>query len=336
MKKNNLFLLTLFIVSTFTSIGQIKKIKFKDEYEHSSTNTVFPKTLFDYNLNEVNAFDKKKENVCVEYKSQNLEDNTKISIYIYPAFSGYEGRLRNEYLNSLKAINSFSKNKKEFKFDHTKIEDDNYIVNGLKTTFIDDENNNSELSIYECGTWFFKIRITSNKLNTSQIDSLEKEIIKKYNPTNFTKLKPLNLKGKVAIANIATRDSLFLASTIGSALQKLIWCKENISEKERKSGFPDLYLKLHLASINKFIDVEEEKKSFKMRRTELTGKFIDELKLLRSSGFLEEFIMEVYKEIMIVPDDVILDYVGYNEWKKTNTVPEFLFPTLYQDTYEDN
>jgi hypothetical protein len=336
MKKNNIFLLILFLISTFTTIGQIKKIKFKDNYNHSSTNTVFPRTLLDYNLNEVNAFDKKRENVCVEYKSQNPEDNTKISIYIYPAFSGYEGRLRNEYLNSLKAINSFSKNKKEFKFDHTKIEDDNFIVNGLKTTFIDEENNNSELSIYECGTWFFKIRITSNKLNTSQIDSLEKEIIRKYNPTYFTKLKPLNIKGNVTFARIATRDSLFLASTMGSALEKLIWCQENVSEKERKSGFPDLYLKLHLASINKFIDVEEEKKSFKMTRTELTGKFIDELKLLRSSGFLDEFIMEGYEKIMIVPEDVSLDYVGYNEWRKNNTIPEFLFPTLYQDTYGEN
>lgn len=336
MKKAKVFLLTLFVISTFTSIGQIKKIKFNDEYEHSSTNTVFSKTLFDYNLNEVNAFDKKKENVCIEYKSQNPNDNTKISIYIYPAFSGHEGRLRSEYLNSIKAINSISKNKIEFKFEHIKIEDDNFIVNGLKTTFIDDENNNSELSIYECGTWFFKIRITSNKLNISQIDTLEKEIIKKYNPTNFTKLKPLNLKGSVAIAKVATRDSLFLASTIGSALEKLIWSKENVTEKERKSGFPDLYLKLHLASINKFIDIEEEKKSFKMTRTELTGKFIDDLKLIRNSSFLEEYIMEGYEKIMIIPDDIILDYLAYNEWKKNNTIPEFLFPNLCQDTYQAN
>lgn len=336
MNKIKVFLITLFILSTFSSIGQIKKIKFKDEYEHSSTNTVFSKTLFDYSLNEVNAFDKKKENVCVDYKSQNPDDNTKISIYIYPAFSGNEGRLRNEYLNSLKAINSISKNKIEFKFEHIKIEDDNFIVNGLRTAFIDDENNNSKLSIYECGTWFFKIRITSNKLNTLQMDSLEKEITRKYNPTNFTKLKPLDLKGNVTIARIANRDSLFLVSTIGSALEKLIWCKENVSEKERKSGFPDLYLKLHITSINKFIDIEEEKKSFKMTRTELTGKFIDELKLLRSSGFLDEYIMEGYEKIMIVPEDVSLDYVGYNEWRKNNIIPEFLFPTLYQDTYEAN
>jgi len=336
MKKPKVFLLTLFVISTFTSIGQIKKIKFNDEYEHSSTNTVFPKTLFDYNLNEVNAFDKKKENVCIDYKSQNQDNNTKISIYIYPAFSGYEGRLRNEYLNSIKAINSISKNKIEFKFEHIKIEDDNFIVNGLKTTFTDDENNNSKLSIYECGTWFFKIRITSNKLNISQIDLLEKEIIKKYNPTNFSKLKPLNLKGNVAIARIANRDSLFLVSTIGSALEKLIWSKENVTEKERKSGFPDLYLKLHLASINKFIDIEEEKKSFKMTRTELTGKFIDDLKLIRNSGFLEEYIMEGYEKIMIIPDDIIIDYLAYNEWKKNNTIPEFLFPTLYQVIYEAN
>ena len=53
MKNNNPFILILFLISTFVSIGQIKKIKFKDEYEHSSTNTVFPKTLFDYNLNPI-------------------------------------------------------------------------------------------------------------------------------------------------------------------------------------------------------------------------------------------------------------------------------------------
>jgi len=325
------------------SFGQTKNIRFKNEYTHPATKTVFPKLLFDYKLEEVTAFDKEKTNVCIQYKDQTANENTVIDIYIYPAFSGYDGRLREEYSNSLIAINYYSKQKREFNCQLVRIENDEFIVNGLKSTFITDEKNRSQLSIYECGTWFFKTRITSDILTLDQISDLEKEISLKYNPADLTKLKPLNLKGKVNYGKLAFKDTLLLASTMTSSFKKFEWAIHNVSEKEKKSGFPDLYLGMHVAAIKKFVDFEQEYKDSKEKKTlniarvgVETGKYLDDLRLLINAGFLEEYIMENYDRIMIVPDDVVLDYEGFNIWKKTNTLPDFLFRKLYQDSYEDN
>lgn len=335
--KIKLLVLNLLLLSTVNFYGQVKKIKFKEQYIHSATKTEFPLVISNFKLAEVNAFDKKKENVCIDYQN----DGSKISIFLYPASSGSENRLRSEYQNSIFAINYKNNETKKFDFKHVKIEKEKVIINGLKTSFIDSQSNkNSLLSIYECGSWFFKIRITSD-LSFEEIELLEKAFIEKFDPTKLTLSKPLNLKGEVTLSNLATRDTLFLASNLGMAYKKLAWAIKNIDEKERISGLTDIYLDMHVQALTTFITIESQNndsptKKMILRRTPETGKLLDELKKINDAGFLEEYIFEAYDGIMLIPSEIKLNLDNYSEWKIKNEIPEYIFLKATRVSYEEN
>lgn len=139
-----------------------KKIRFKDNYEHKYTNTEFPEIFLDgFELTEVHAFDKKKKNVGITYK-KTTEPVGEFTIYIYPAGEATENRLRNEYLSSMQSVANFTEKglatQYPVKYSENKID-----CNGFKADFKSKKGANSSLSVYECGTWFFKLRFTTEE-----------------------------------------------------------------------------------------------------------------------------------------------------------------------------
>ena len=77
--------------------GQPRQLKVKGTYVHSPTMTEFPENLGGYQRQSVYSFDKKKENISSTYKS----GQTTLSVYLYPAGDGSEGRLRNQYSQAM-------------------------------------------------------------------------------------------------------------------------------------------------------------------------------------------------------------------------------------------
>ena len=110
MTVNTKFIISfIFIFNSFTLFGQDlitpKIINAKGEYIHRKTLTIFPEIFASYQRKGIYSFDKKKTNIGVVYENQPYK--TTISIYVYPAGNGYEGRLRKEYQKSLQSIADF-------------------------------------------------------------------------------------------------------------------------------------------------------------------------------------------------------------------------------------
>lgn len=128
----------------------------------------------------------------------------------------------------------------------------------------------------------------------------------------------LNPKADINFAKAAFVDSLMLGSAMGSAFKKLEWVMDNVDSLERASGFPGLYLEMHIASLKEFTEFEKKHPDFsKAKRTE---QYLTELNSIIDNGFLEEFIMEQYDMIMIVPDNLEFDFEGFDKWKKENPI----------------
>ena len=72
-----------------------KKIRAKGDYVHSATKAVFPLQLGEYHRDGLYSFDKKKENVGGVYESAN--EQTSLSVYVYPAGIGHDRRIHDEY-----------------------------------------------------------------------------------------------------------------------------------------------------------------------------------------------------------------------------------------------
>ena len=75
---------------------------------------------------------------------------------------------------------------------------------------------------------------------------------------------------------------------------------------------------LHVASLKGFVDFEIKHPDFsKSKRTE---EYLSELNSIINSGFLKEFIMEQYNMIMIIPDNLKLDFEGFHRWQIAHPV----------------
>ncbi|HEU5290670.1 MAG TPA: hypothetical protein VFU05_08525 [Cyclobacteriaceae bacterium] len=287
---------------------QPKQLRVKGTYIHQATKVEFPESIDAYQRVGVYSFDKKKENIGCTYKY----GQTTLSIYLYPAGNGTEGRLRNQYLQAMQDMANVSKEGISAQQGYDYYKKDGYKVSGFTAI---SESSKSELSVFECGEWFFKIRITTNSLDTADISKLKRAVLNQFEPTRLVKISNLHSKATVHFAPGVFRDSLMLGSAMGSAFKKIEWAIENVDSLERAAGFPDLYLGLHTESLKEF--VQFEKRQYWDRQPSTT-EYLNELNLIINSGFLEEFIMEQFSMIMIVPTDIVLDFEGYEKWQLSN------------------
>ena len=294
-----------------------KKIRVKGYFTHSFTNSIFQDKFETYNRQGIYSFNKENSNIGVVYETQNGDKKTTISIYIYPASDASEGRLRHEYLKSMQEIaNSTSDG-----FGATQLpvrHEGEYICNGFKAIDRQNPNQFNNLTLFECGNWFLKIRLTTNELDSLQISKIENKIIEKYSPSDLTKLNPLDTKSTVYFAKAAFADSLMMGSIMGSAFKKLEWANKHIQENEKASGFPDIYLEMQVESIKELLEFKKKHESMKVGTA--SKKYLDEVTLLINSGFLAEFIMKQFSMVLIVPDKQTFDFDGYEKWQKNNNL----------------
>ncbi len=322
----------VFLLCAFTISGQEfyrpKKISAKGEYTHSQAMIVFPEQIDIYKRKEIYSFDKKKTDIGVVYENQ--PNQTTVSIYVYPAGDGYEGRLRKEYQKSMQSIVNVSNDGVHATQFAVRHEGEKYICNGFKAIIKDDKSKYNALTVYECGQWFLKVRITTSELDSSQIVSLEQKIYSQFDPTKLTETNPLNEKADVYFAKTAFRDSVLLGSAMGSAFKKIDWASENIKEKERASGFPDLYLNLQVESLKAFMEFQH-RKNFK--KCEYTKQYLSELQLISDAGFLPEFVMEQFGMILIIPENTPIKYEEYEQWKLNHKITIDLNQVFYVVSY---
>lgn len=294
-----------------------KKVRFKNGYEHKASNTEFPQTLENgFELTEVYAFDKKKKNIGATYE-KNIEPKGKLNVYIYPAEDGTEDRLRSEYLTSMQSVANLTNNGLGATQYPVKFSGKVYDCNGFKAEFKSKNQENSNLSIYECGTWFLKLRLTTNEKDSTEISELEQSVLKTFDLSRLTEQKRLNPKADVYFAKAAFKDSIMLGSAMGSAYKKIEWVMDNVLEKERASGFPGHYLELQLASLKEFAEFD---KKYNYKKSEYTQDYLNQLNSLIDSEFLDEFVMKEFSMVMIVPENHEFDFDGFEKWKAKNEI----------------
>jgi hypothetical protein len=328
------YLQLLFLLFCLNGFAQIqtspKLIKEKGDYIFKPAKTIFPLEIEKYSRKNIYSFDKENKNIGAEYQNSESQNSTKITVYIYPAESGTEGRLRNEYLKSLQSISDFTHAELAANQFAVKKEGEKYICNGFKAIIVSNKKIQNQLTLYECGTWFLKIRITSNELNSNEIDNIENKFLEVFNPTKLTETKLLNLKSDLIIAPAIGKDKAMFGAIMGSAFKKLEWANTNVSEKERVSGFPDIYLEMHIEAIKEFGNFEKENEN---TTNEVNKKYISDINKILKSGFLKEFILKQYNMVMRIPDNLKLDFDGYAKWEEENKTSIDLNKLYYLITY---
>ncbi len=234
----------IFTLTTLFAYGQEKPspkaIKSNGDFVHSFTGMTFPERIESYSRKSIYSFTKSDDDIEVTYENSY---KTSVAIKIYPAGDGTEGRLRYEYLKTLQNISDAANKTVGFDQGPVRKVGAKYICNGFKTVSKSrDKSEINQLVLYECGTWFLRIKITSRNLDSTNIEALEETFLNKYDPTKLTELKSLNPKSEFIVAPALGKDRERAKFILKSGFKKLEWANNNVPENERASGFPDLYL----------------------------------------------------------------------------------------------
>ena len=333
-----IFLIAVFSVVNGQTRIQPKEIKVKEDYTHPSTKMSFPKSLFgEYQRESVYSFDTKNDNIGVTYKKNQNVEKTTFSLYLYPAGDGYEGRLRGEYKKSLNsAFLAMTKEGLHATQEAVQYKGEKYICNGLKALFTTDNNDLSQLTVFESGTWFYKIRITTNQTDTTFLSNLEAKILQTFDPTTLADITSLNKLVDVYFAKSAFQDSVLLGSAMGSAYRKIKWLMENVNEKERATGFPDLYMNLHVEGLKAFMEFQHRDEFKETKESDFTINYLHELQLISDADFLNEFVMEQYEMLLIIPENIPNKYDEYLKWKSQNNITINLNDKFYVLSFRAN
>ncbi|MDJ1479109.1 hypothetical protein QNI16_01360 [Cytophagaceae bacterium YF14B1] len=310
----SIFLLTFASIAVVFAQTPFKKIKAKGSYIHTYTGTSFEEKIGEYTRVDIYSVDKKEKGISSIYQHNTSMGMTTLSIDLYPT-PGNEEQLRSAYQSSVSELTNGVPDSPELQQYPASFQSGDYKVIGYTALLM---VNRSLITIFECGQWLFKIKVNSDYLDSTQIKSLEKQVVEVFKPTNLVKKAPLVWKPSIHFAPAAFRDSVMLGSVMGSAYKKLEWAKQNMSSQERDAGFPDLYLNLHIASLTEFIRFE--KRVHVYGKHPATKQYLSELNQIVEAGFLEEFIMEQYNKIMIVPANITFEFDAYEVWKLTHPI----------------
>lgn len=310
-----------------------KQIRFKEGFQHKASNTSFPQILGDgYELTEVVAFDKKTNNVGATYE-KNSEPKGRLTVYIYPAGDGTENRLRSEYLYSTQAVANLKSARLTAEQRPVKFSGENFDCNGFKAVFKPASEKISSVAVYECGAWFFKYRLTLEEKDSLATAKLENMVLSTFDPSLLTEQKPLKEKPDVYFTEEAFQDSILLGSAMGSAFKKAEWVMDHIPARERASGFPGHYLEMQLAALKEFVAFD---KRHSYQKSEYTQQYLSQLNSLIEVGFLDEFVMEEFSMLMIVPENHLFDFEEYTKWRTENEITIDLHKLFYVIAFGQN
>jgi hypothetical protein len=321
MNSNNIkrcFLIAFLVFINLTAVAQErsspKLVRSKGDYTHTSTGTVFPEQIESYSRKSIYSFTKQDDDIEVTYE---IPGKASVAIKIYPAGDGTEGRLRREYLKTLQTFSDAAKRTTGFDQGPVRRAGTKYICNGFKAiTTRNNKNGGEQVALYECGSWFFRVRIKPGDLESSEIEALENRFLNRYDPTRLTELKPLNPKSEFIVAPALGKDRERAKYILKSGMKKLEWANSNVPENERASGFPDLYLNMHIAAFKEFAESKNEDFS----PANDIAKWISDINKVIKAGYLPEFIMKQHNMVMTVPENMKFDFEGFAKWQEENKI----------------
>lgn len=327
--------ISLFFGCSASRIYKPKGLEVIGDYYHKSTMIEFPENFNGFKRENITSFNKDSSNIGVSYIHDNSNHDIKFTVYIYPAPSSIEHRIRDEYFDCLQAIATNSNQWLNTTPKHVRVSKEGYKVLGLSAT-MNTSNLKTVLVLFECGKFFLKYRISSSAIDTSVLKGISDALIDKFSPVEIVKKQPLLLGVDVHISPAITTDTVCLHAIIAAAMTKIDWVYENVDSLERISGFPSLYFEEQKASIDSMLVIWE---SLKHNNTKF-DMFFDDLVVIKKSGFLNEFIYDQFQGTLLLPDNVKLDWDNYEIWKGKNNptvklVDQYYYVLGFERSYKE-
>ncbi|CDN76171.1 hypothetical protein [Elizabethkingia anophelis] len=310
--KYKIFLAFIFSIFSFAQEVKLnKKIKSDSDFLHLS-GLVIPKNIDIFDRNTLITSSKNDSVISANYQDKNKENN--LSIFLVPsALDEFEllGAFKNENAREGFLLSETIVKPSQYKKGK-------FILQELSSDF-DKNEQHININIIKAGRWILLTKlIIGKKENANNFVEFSKNFKDILRPENIVEKVPLSRLSNIHYSRASFRDSLMLQSTMSSATHKMKWIYENVNKYERAAGIPELYLDYHKAGLVGFIDYSLMKKPKTPKGTQLTYDYLNAIKKIKESGFLNEFLMSKYHNCLIGPKDYIFNFDGYEKWKSDN------------------
>ncbi|WP_390452894.1 hypothetical protein [Chryseobacterium sp. Alg-005] len=349
MIKRNLLL--IFCLIFVTALSQNRKqaidLKIKNDYTHVWTKTLFPTLWSGFQREAVFSYDLKNKHIAVSYVQQiSKKSKTVINIYLYPKEMVDNQLLRDEFYSYDYVLNQNSNKNIELKPLFGNLSNDSLRVNYIYTVFnnsmgqsdffkgVKYVNKNSLLSIYECGGWGFKIRISSDEMTEGQLKELKNKAEQYFNVLQIASIKTLpkyDAPG-ILLSPVVKRDSMMIKAISEAARAKIDWMARNLDRKDFLTGFNDVNIDSEVYSLQKMLEYYKiHEKDGEM--TDDTKKYFAEMIRISESDRLKDHIYEKYHGIINYPEGESRK-ADYIQFKIDKNISENTNEIFYKIFYE--
>lgn len=313
----------------YHTLKEVSKYPTADFY-HTASQTLFPYRMGIFKRSHIKSVGKATKQVIVTYETAN---GSKITIHLTPNSEGSEGRLRNSYLQ---ALSKFSLHlPKGVQPTHTMLQFKgvDYDTNGIQGNYQKGGELIARCSVYECGSWILGITETRESNEQQQIlDNASEQLLQHLNPSHLVALQPFNLKSNLEFDKKNLQNNPTVGALWASAMKKLEWAETHISPRERAAGFPDLYLGMHIAAAEEYIAILSQKR---LPNNSKERQFYHQIRQIQSAGFLPEFFMQHYDNLLLTTDGFELYPADYELWKEENGIRIAWKDKLYNIVYRN-
>lgn len=325
---------TLKYSTVFPTYSDVVKVtaKPKSNFLYTSTGTEFPYQISEFVRKQILVSKTENGKISVTYKPiLEADKKTYFSIRLLPAGFGSEGRLRNAFVET---INVFSKElavTAKPKINPVKYNGKLYYSVGVKGVFKTDKSSFSSLTLYECGSWLMEIKIVNLNTDSLGYQNFHNELVQIFNPSRLTAVNPLYDRPNLDFNKDGLQEPTLTGVLWAAAMKKINWASSEVTNAERAAGFPDLYLNMHLESIKEYLKIEKNKITLNSK----AERYYNDLLAINNAGFLPEYIMEQYENVMIVPSNIQLNFDAYHQWKKDKDIQVNIRKKLYNISYRN-
>jgi hypothetical protein len=343
-------LLVIFAFYSFLIFSQKRNkpvdLQIKGDYTHLPTSAVFPSLWSGFQREAIFSYDLQNKHVVISYVQQSSKKSkTVLTLYVYPKKSVDNQLLRDEFSVYETVLNQNSNKGVDLKpmfgstandkvkvnyiysiFDHAMGESD--FFKGVK--YIDKK---SLLSIYECGGWGFKIRVSSDEMTSDQLADLKTKAETYFGLLDIASKKPLPISHTpdIILSPTIKRDSMMINAVITAAQAKIKWLGENSEKKELLTGFNDMNIYSEIFATEKMIEFyKDHEKDWPMH--EDTKKYFAEIIKIADNGKIKDYLYDKYNRL-IHYDEGEAKKDEYLQFKTDKNITENTNEVLYKIFY---
>ncbi len=295
-------------------VAQPHAIQVTDDFRHAASGAVFPERVGLMFREQPQAYDRDEYDVSAQYV---LVGSLWVTAYVYPAGAAVSGRLRNEFLKSVRSFERLSKGAKRMTARVVRPAGTPASVGGFEATWNVRSASGrvdrvERLQVFQCGQWFLKLRGTCRAEATAKLRAALRRI---QAALSCRAIARANAVGpKIVVVLNPDMDEQSALPWLAYALGLMAWTRDHVPRAERVYGAAEHSHAMYFEALSHALQVHEEMAA----KGKSGDPLFNALAAAKKAGFLDELVWSWHFDFLDPEPSLRLDLGGFGAWFAEN------------------